>query len=197
MLNFYGVCLKREKKKKKYFQGSPKSEQKVQVPAARLASQVPDGGLHPAAAYTHSSFISINSPVRVNGAKAKCVCKCGGSPQTGANGNRQFWESPSSSAPLPIQNKLLLGFFLGSFKLIILGRVLGLGFILFKRVVGRKQTKKFFNLFSWHFFVQCLIQRGAEELPLIGAALRNRALDPDGYQHFIPGPGDEGLLSYV
>lgn len=109
---------------------------------------------------------------------------------------RQFWERPSSSAPLPIQNKLLL--FLGSFKLIILGHVLGLGFILFKR--GLEERKKFFNiLFLWHAFIQCLIQCGAEELhlPLIRAALQNRALCSDGYQHFIPGHSDEASLSYV
>lgn len=58
--------------------------------------------------------------------------------------HRLFWESLSSSAPLPIQNKLLL--YLGSFKLIILGHVLGLGFILFKRAVGRKK-ENFKNLF--------------------------------------------------
>lgn len=112
--------------------------------------------------------------------------------------HRLFWESPSSSAPLPVQNKLLL--YLGSFKLIILGHVLGLGFILFKRVVARKKKRGFeFILFLWHFFIQCLIQCGAEELclPRIRAALQNRALCSDGYQDFIPGHSDEGLLSYV
>lgn len=66
------------------------------------------------------------------------------------------WSGRSQSlCPLPIQDELLLD--VGSFKVIILGNVLELGF---NSLDERKPRGFKFIIFPWHSFIQCPAQAG-------------------------------------
>lgn len=93
----------------------------------------------------------------------------------GANRHRLVWEIPVL-CPLPIQDKLLLD--VGSFKVIILGNVLELGFNSWEE--GKKKPHEVFNLIYSH------------GIPSFNGT--SWALCPHGNQDFIPGHGSEGLL---
>ena len=91
-------------------------------------------------------------------------------------------EDLSSSALLPPQTKLLL--LLGSFKPIILGYVFGLGFIPFKRVVGRKKEEMLFNYFCGISSCSAWFRAALRNFIFLRCVLQDRALRSDGHQRF-------------
>lgn len=123
------------------------------------------------------------APLELMGVK-RGVCVREQPPNWCEQKRRLFWERPSSSAPLPTHSKLLL--VLGSFKLIILGRVLGLGFIIFKKGDWKRKKKSYLFYFggissfnAWFSFIFLCYESGAVSC---------------GDRCFTPGRTEEGLF---